>query len=406
MAKQVLSKFVFYKKETPRPFLLSLLGKGLVLVEGLDWVRHRRVVSPAFTMDKLKAMTKQMAECTISMFDGWRDQVIHEQGQGKEIEMSIQFQELTANVICRTAFGSSYAEGMEVFLAQKDLQLLAFTTAFDIILPGRQYLPTRANLRKWRLDRTVRGKLKSIIQRRLDSNSSSYGNDLLGLMMDACRTDSGGSQGNLTLNMDEIIDECKTFFFAGHETTSHLLTWTMFLLGSNPQWQERLREEVLRECGMQVPDADMLSKLKLTTMVLLEAVRLYCPVIFLLRKSSQDLTLGNLMIPKDTTITIPVTMINRNKEVWGADANDFNPLRFVNGISRAAKHPNALLSFSVGPRSCVGQNFALLEAKLVIAMILQRFSFSLSANYRHAPTSLLTLQPQFGLPVVMTPLCT
>ncbi|OVA16606.1 Cytochrome P450 [Macleaya cordata] len=139
-------------------------------------------------------------------------------------------------------------------------------------------------------------------------------------------------------------------------------------------------------------------------MVLLEALRLYCPVIVLLRKASEDMKLGELIIPKDTSVSIPLAMIHRSKKYWGEDANEFNPTRFADGVSKAAKHPNALLAFSVGPRACIGQNFAMMEAKLVIAMILQRFSFSLSPKYTHAPIDNLTLQPQFGLPAVLRPL--
>lgn len=102
-----------------------------------------------------------------------------------------------------------------------------------------------------------------IIQGRLDSKDSSYGNDLLGLMMESCRSNTGQEQKGQILSINEIIDECKTFFFAGQDTTSHLLTWTVFLLCTKQEWQERLRVEVLRECGTEIPNADMLSKLKL-----------------------------------------------------------------------------------------------------------------------------------------------
>ena len=113
------------------------------------------------------------------------------------------------------------------------------------------------------LEKKMRTKLVEIIQPRLASKGSRFGDDLLGLMLEACfMTEQGEKRDELALTMDEIIDECKTFFFAGHETTSHLLTWTMFLLSLYPEWQERLREEVLRECGRENPTADMLGKLK------------------------------------------------------------------------------------------------------------------------------------------------
>lgn len=140
-------------------------------------------------------------------------------------------------------------------------------------------------------------------------------------------------------------------------------------------------------------------------MVLLETLRLDCPVITLFRKASKDMELGNLKIPKDTEITIPVVKIHRMKKYWGEDANEFNPLRFNNGISNAAKHPNALMAFGVGPRACIGQNFAMLEPKMVLALLLQRFSLSLSPEYRHMPADNLTLQPQDGIPILVQPLC-
>jgi PHYB activation tagged suppressor 1 len=139
-------------------------------------------------------------------------------------------------------------------------------------------------------------------------------------------------------------------------------------------------------------------------MVLLESLRLYCPAIELERMASKDMKLGNLMIPKGTCLKLPITMIHRSTKYWGEDANEFNPMRFVNGVSKAANHPNALLAFSVGPRNCIGQNFAMLEAKTVMTLILQRFSWSLSPDYEHAPVNNLTLQPQHGLPIIIKPL--
>ncbi|KAJ9171640.1 hypothetical protein P3X46_014978 [Hevea brasiliensis] len=184
------------------------------------------------------------------------------------------------------------------------------------------------------------------------------------------------SNKSTKLNMDEIVEECKTFFLAGHETSSNLLTWTVFLLSLHQDWQTRLKEEVLKECGMGIPDSDRLARLRLVNLVLLEALRLYCPVVEMFREASKDMKLGNLMIPKNVLVSIPLAKIHRSKEYWGEDANEFNPNRFTNGISKAAKHPNAFLAFGMGPRTCVGQNFAMLEAKAVLAMVLQRFSLS------------------------------
>ena len=140
------------------------------------------------------------------------------------------------------------------------------------------------------------------------------------------------------------------------------------------------------------------------TMVLLETLRLYCPIIVMLRKPISDMQLGSLNLTEDNEIAIPIPMLHRDKEVWGDRANEFDPLRFENGITKAAKIPHAHLGFSIGPRSCIGQNFTMLEAKSMMAMILQKFSFTLSPKYVHAPVDLLSLQPKFGLPIILSPL--
>ncbi|WJX19738.1 hypothetical protein P8452_09383 [Trifolium repens] len=402
LVKEILSnKFGFYpKRKARRPSVVTLVGEGLALMEGEEWVRRRRILNPAFSMDKLKIMISRMAACTISMVDEWKRKATEAKDKSKTIEMSEEFQELTSNIIAHTAFGTSFAHGRDAFKAQTELQLHCAASSSDVFIPGSQYLPTKSNLEIWKLDRKMKKSLKCIIESRLNSQSDncSYGDDLLGVMMDT------KNDGPNKLKMNEIMEECKTFFFAGQETTSNWLVWTVFLLSMHKDWQEKLRQEILEICGMEIPDADMLSKLKMVNIVLLESLRLYCPTIELERMASKDMKLGNLMIPKGTCLRFPIIMIHRNTKYWGEDANEFNPMRFINGVSKAANHPNALLAFSVGPRNCIGQNFAMLEAKTVMTLILQRFSWSLSPNYEHAPVNNLTLQPQHGLPIIIKPL--
>ncbi|GLT49905.1 hypothetical protein SLA2020_234290 [Shorea laevis] len=411
LAKQILSnKLGFYVKPRTRPGLLTMMGKGLVFVEGLEWVKHRRILNPAFSVEKLKVMVKRMAACAISMLEEWKDLPTMSEDGSIKIEMNVEFQKLTADIIAHTAFGSNYMQGKEVFEAQRQLQEWCAAASSDIFIPGTQYLPTPSNLRIWKLDWKMRRSLMQIIKSRMQNFKTStesspdccFGDDVLGMMIASSETTQ--AKGEFKLKMNEIVDECKTFFFAGHETTSTLLTWTIFLLSKHQEWQEKLREEVLKECGSGIPDTDMLTKLKLVNMVLLESLRLYGPVLTMAREPSEDMTLGNLRIPKHTQLIVPLVIMHRSKDYWGEDASEFNPLRFINGISKAAKHPNAFIAFSIGPRACIGQNFAMLEAKTVLALILQRFSFSLSPEYKHAPANNLTLQPQYGLPVVFKPL--
>ncbi|CAM0873380.1 unnamed protein product [Alopecurus aequalis] len=406
LVKQILAnKSGHFMKNDAHPTFRAIVGKGLIMVEGTDWVRHRRVVNPAFAMDKVKIMTTTMVSCAECLIKKWKYETANSKSREIEVDLSKQFQELTADVISRTAFGSSYREGKEAFQAQKQLQAITVATLLNVQIPGFKYLPTKMNIYKWMLEKKLQKTLSEMIQSRVASKESGFGDDLLGVMLEACfRKEQGEKRDRLILSIDEIIDECKTFFFAGHETTSHLLTWAMFLLSVYPEWQQRLREEVLRVCGKGNPNADMLSKLREMTMVLLETLRLYCPIIVLLRKPIFDMKLGSLNLPKDNEIVIPIPMLHRDKEIWGDRANEFDPMRFENGITKAAKIPHAHLGFSIGPRSCIGQNFAMLEANSMMAMILQKFSFTLSPKYVHAPADLLSLQPKFGLPIILSPL--
>jgi len=405
MVKQILSnKSGLYNKPDPGPNLLALLGDGLVFADGDHWVRHRRVVHPAFSMDKLKVMAKTMAECAGEVVGAWEARAAAASGGVARVEdVGQQFGELTADVISHTAFGSSYREGKEVFVAQRELQYIAFATINNVNVPGLEYLPTKTNMRRWQLNKKVRRTLMAIIDERQATakDARGYGNDLLGLMLEANASAGAGGQ-KAAMSMDEIIDECKTFFFAGHDTTSHLLTWAVFLLGTHPEWQQKLREEVLRECGGTTAPihGDALNKLKLATMVLYETLRLYGAVTMIGRTAAADTELGGVKIPKGTMTMIPIAMMHRDEEVWGTDAGEFNPDRFRDGVGRAAKHPSAMLAFSVGPRSCLGQDFAMLEAKATLALILRRFKFEVAPEYVHAPADFLTLQPKCGLPVL------
>lgn len=395
LVKQILSnKSGLYVKVSIDPRLLALLGKGLLFTEGAEWEKHRKVVSPAFSMNKLKAMTKTMVGCTLCMVDKWKALMKH----SAFIEVNKQFIEVTADIISHTVFGSSYIEGKDVLLAQQELLMQFLAASLNTQIPGLEYIPTKNNLRKWKLEKKMKETFVSIITKRLESKDSNNGDDLLDLLIQSSKNEIG-----ITLSMDEIIDECKTFFFGGHETTSQTLTWAMFALSTNLDWQEKLREEVFEECGVDAPTADNLSRLKMMHMVLLETLRLYCPVITIARVNTQETKLGSLTVPKNTTLTIPFPIIHQMKELWGDDAKEFNPMRFENGTINAAKHPNALMAFSVGPRACIGQNFSFMEAKIVIAIILQKFRFTLSPDYKHMPIDMLTLQPQFGLPIVFSP---
>lgn len=136
-------------------------------------------------------------------------------------------------------------------------------------------------------------------------------------------------------------------------------------------------------------------------MVIQETLRLFSPVFSILRETLHDLSLQNIHVPKGTVIQVTIPMLHRDTNVWGPDADVFNPNRFANGISGACKYPHMYAPFGFGLRTCAGQNLAMAELKIVLSLLLMRFSFDLSPNYVHSPAYKLTVEPESDLPLIV-----
>ncbi|KAJ7570360.1 hypothetical protein O6H91_01G117100 [Diphasiastrum complanatum] len=410
LIKKILSNKLDFPKVSPSVLIRDLFGDGLVLAEGEKWEQERRTLNPGFHVDKLKAMVETMSELTTNMLNGWARRIVEAKSpkgvKTVEIEVLEEYQNLTADVIAHTTFGTSYEAGKMVFSLQHRQQAMVVEAFYKSIrLPGQSYLPTPENLNRWKIRKTIEVNLRQIVEKRLQHNETQQ-NDLLDIMISAYRSQLlAGKPKNLRMSIQDIVDECKTFFFAGHETTASLLTWTTMLLALYPDWQERARAEVMDVCGRtRIISSDMLSQLKLVGLVLNESLRLYPGTSVLARCTQRDTRLGKLMIPKGTVLFIQLLVMMHNKELWGEDADDFSPERFSEGIAHAAKHPSAFIPFSIGPRNCIGQVFALMEAKVVLCKLLQRFSFQLSPTYVHAPTQFIVIKPKHGMQILFEPI--
>lgn len=391
LIREVLMKIHEFQKPNSNPFLKKL-ASGLVQVEGKVWANRRKLLNPAFRMDKLKCMLPAFWASSCDMIKEWEERV-SETGSC-EVEVWSYLHKLSADVISRAAFGSSYEEGKRIFELITEQIIVALPILNSVYIPGWRFVPTRANKKIVEIDKEIRTLLKGIIDKRKKAINAGEKpkDDLLGLLLESSFQD-------IKLNFEEMIDECKIFYLAGQETTSSLLAWTLILLGKHQEWQARAREEVLNTFGNDDLDFHRLHQLKTVNMILQEVLRLYSPVAEISRTVTKDMKVGDIFLPAGVLVNLPVLHVQQDEALWGADAKEFKPDRFSEGICKASGKNMSFFSFGWGPRICIGSNFAMTEAKLVLALILQRFSFDLSPSYVHAPSATGTLRPQFGAPI-------
>ncbi|GER48404.1 cytochrome P450 [Striga asiatica] len=403
----ILKSELFEKNESP-PLVRKIEGDGLLSLKGEKWAHHRKIIQPTFHTENLKLLIPMMANSMEAALTKWSEKMSID---GKvEIEVSNWFENLVEDVITRVTFGSSYEDGRAIFELQSQ-QMVHATEAYQkVFIPGYRFLPTRKNRISWRLEKEIRKSLLKLIEHRTKSwpqfdMSDECPNDLLELMIKSSNISNHNyheKSSSSSITPNDVVEECKTIFFAGKHTTSNLLTWTTVLLAMHPYWQDQAREEVLRVCGARdIPTKDDLPKFKMLGMILNESLRLYPPAVAIIRRAKVDtLVGGGLHIPRGTELLIPILAVHHDPTLWRHDPHEFNPARFVKGVAHAAKHPMAFMPFGVGARRCVGQNLAVLQARLAVAMIIQRFSFELAPTYQHAPSILMLLHPQHGAPIV------
>jgi cytochrome P450 len=238
------------------------------------------------------------------------------------------------------------------------------------------------------LDRVVYGIIE---KRRKDGGEA---DDVLAMLMAARDEETGEAMDDRQLR-----DEVMTMFLAGHETTANALAWTWSLLSKNPAERRKLEAEVDAVLGDRPPTFDDLASLKYTRMVVDESMRLYPPAWIVGRTAMQDDTIRGYRVPKGSFVAAATYLTHRHPGFW-SNPEGFDPERFTPEAS-ASRHRYAYIPFGAGPRICIGNAFAIMEAQLVTAMIAQRFRVDLASGAKLEPEPLITLRPRGGVPVTL-----
>jgi cytochrome P450 len=218
--------------------------------------------------------------------------------------------------------------------------------------------------------------------------------DLLNLLLAARDAETDRS-----MNKAELVANLLTFITAGHETTAVALTWTLWLLAKDEAVQRRVYDEAMAVIGQGAVGVDHINALSFTRQVILEAMRLFPPVPLLSRIPKAAMQLGGLSITPPAWVGIPIFALHRNALLWN-NPHAFDPERFApeqaNGRSRYAHLP-----FGAGPRVCIGANFAMIEAVVILATLVRAFRFQPVPGHKPRPVARLTLRPAGGMPLLM-----
>lgn len=367
--------------------LTELLGKGLLTNEGEDWAKQRRLVQPMFSRRHIDAFGPAMTGAATRTLDGWS-----KRATGSTVDVAAEMNALTLDVVGRALFssdltGHAAAVAPALAVALENFEKVVGNPLF-LLVPNFHRWPTPSRLRSRSSEQVLRDVVDGMITARRARPEHDGPQDLLDMLLAA------------PMSERQIRDELMTFMLAGHETTSNALAWTLMLLSQHPQARARLEAEVDQVLSGRPPTAEDTGKLEWTTAVLEESMRLYPPAWMFEREAIADDEIDGVPVPAGSVVATPPYLIHRNPRHW-PNPEGFEPERFLNPSSQ--RHRLSYLPFGAGRRICVGSGFAMLEATLLLAAIVQRFRLDLEPGYRPVLHPTVTLRPGGPMPMSLHP---
>jgi len=375
----------YTKKNIDYRLLKGGLGEGLLTSDGPYWVSQRRLLQPMFHRERIAAYGAMIAQMTAGLAEDWMPRA----QCGEPFDVAAEMTRVTLAIVARTLFSLDVAQHAKVISESLTTMNEAMAQAgLSALLP---FLPTRTNRRIRAAKRALDDVIWKIIAER--RATAAHPDDMLSLLVSARDRET-----DKPLSDTQVRDEVATFLLAGHETTANALAWTWYLLGKNPQAEDHLRAELAAVLDGRAPDAEDLPRLRYAAMVIDESMRLYPPAWAFSRSNIEDDELSGYRIKRGSLIYISQYVTHRHPGFW-EDPDRFDPERFT-PQSIAARPKYAYFPFGGGPRACIGSQFALMEAALILCTLVQRYRLRLVADHPVEMQPLVTLRPRWGIKVV------
>jgi cytochrome P450 len=375
-----------FGKLGPNNPLRLVLGDGLLTSSDHEsWFRHRRMMQPTFHRKRLATLFDTMVSCSLQMLERWETTY----RSGDRLDIHHEMMGVTLDIVSRTMFSTNIMNdldkiGPEAVNVTIDYAFQRLQNPFS--LPTSW--PTPRNRRFKQVMRALDELLYGIINERRRRRQPH--DDLLDMLL-AAQDETTGE----VMNDKELRDEVITILAAGHETTAITLTWTWYLLSQHPEIARRLQREVEEVLQGRVPTAADLPRLPYTLQVFEESMRLYPSAPIIPRLTSKAATLGGYDLPAGSRVLVNLFNLHRHPEFWPGPET-FDPDRFA-PERRKQQHRFAYLPFGAGPHLCIGKNFALLEAHLLLILIAQRYEFHHVAGHVVQNHATITLRPRHGM---------